>query len=391
MEQILEKINKSALKFLVPLSENEMYQTIVEEARKLFGGEYGSIFLENDGKLVRVYANASFFHDVRIRSKGYTYTTYKTKIPYVIDVEKQKNFHAPIKNQGVKSIIHIPLSYKNESIGVLTIHSRKKQVLDKNALHLLKLYGSMASLAIRKMQLYSQTKTALELRDSFISLASHELRTPLTALNGYVQLLYSRMGKSQSTESKWIKELYTESTRLTKLIKELLEINRIKQGQLQFVLRECYFSEIITHAIKKFESEISEHVIKFTNSLNPDEDRIIGDADKLDQVVIHILNNAAKFSPNGSVVAVSLTSTKKDIILQIQDQGKGIDRENITKVFDGFYKGIDNHKEGMGLGLLLAKHIIQSHKGEIIVDSAKKQGTIVEVKLPKVRWADYGV
>src|SRR5690606_7915517 len=114
---------------------------------------------------------------------------------------------------------------------------------------ILKLFGSFASLAIKKNELYEETKNALEVRDMFISLASHELRTPLTSINGYIQLLHSRKDKLGHSESKWINELYEESKRLTNLVRELLEVNRIKQGQLQFILRETKFSDIVTSAI----------------------------------------------------------------------------------------------------------------------------------------------
>lgn len=381
-EHVLENINKAAVKFLTPLTEEEMYQTIVNEAQKLIGADYGSILLEQEGKLVRVYANAPFFNKVKIRNKGFTYTTFKSQNPFIIDVEKEKNFHPPIKKQGIKSIVHIPLSYKDKSIGVLTVHAMTKKDFSNREMEFFKLFGSLASLAIRKLQLYDETKSALEIRDMFISLVSHELRTPLTSINGYIQLLHGKMAKQDTIEAKWMKELYLESKRLTDLVMELLEINRIKQGQLQFNLMECYFSDIVKRAIKKMAISFPDRKVELINKTKTGKDMIIGDGNKLLQVILSLLANAAKFSPADSTIIVTLNSKKKLVTLQVTDKGVGIARKDIKRIFDGFYKGIHEHKEGMGVGLLLAKQIINYHRGEIALQTKEKKGTTVEIILP---------
>jgi K+-sensing histidine kinase KdpD len=287
------------------------------------------------------------------------------------------------KASGVHSVIFVPLSYKDLSEGVLILRSVKEKHFSQKEKSILELFGSFASLAIKKNELYDETKAALEVRDMFISLASHELRTPLTSINGYIQLLHSRMGKDDTSEAKWIRELYEESKRMTNLVQELLEINRIKQGQLQFVLREAQFSEIMQNAIRECQATSPERNIIFENKLDERSSMVVGDSDKLCQVVRALIENAIKFSPADSDITVSLTQQNQQLILRVSDKGSGIARENMAKIFDGFYKGSDNHQEGMGVGLLLAKHIIQYHKGSINVHSQVKKGTTVEVKLPQ--------
>lgn len=381
MESILEKINKSTARFLVPLTTEETFKIIVAEAKKIIGGDYGAIFLENNSELERVYADADFF-TFKQRKRGFTFTTFTTNKPLVVDVDSEKNFHPAIVNNGIKSIVHIPLAYKDKSIGVLTIHSLEPKHFSQKDLHLFVLYGSLASMAIRKTQLYDETKNALETRDLFISLASHELRTPLTSINGYIQLLHRKLAHQPTVEGKWIKELYEESIRLTNLIKELLEINRIKQGQLQYELRECRIEEFVHAAIGRYRFVNPDRRIQLMNDLKNKDTRIIGDCEKLLQMVSTLLNNADKFSPHNAPIEVILSQTRHHVIIQIKDQGLGIAGNDLNKVFEGFYKGDKKESEGLGVGLLLAKHIVSYHHGSISLKSKKNRGTTVEVRLP---------
>lgn len=379
---ILENINKASLRFQIPLTLEETYATIVEEALKLVAGDDGFIVRNFDGELKTVYGSSAATAAYKVRPKGNTYKAITQQKAILIDYDDIKKISAK-KTSRIHSVLFIPLSYKEYSEGVLVVRSLKEKQFTQRQISILQLFGSFASLAIKKNELYDETKNALEVRDLFISLASHELRTPLTSINGYIQLLNSKMGKMDTPEAGWVRELYGESKRLTNLIQELLEINRIKQGQLHFVLRESHFSEIVKHAIERCKLSYSDRNIVFKNSLSEEEDIVIGDFDKLLHVVAALLGNALKFSPDETVVTISLSSKGKQIILRVSDRGSGIAREDMAKIFDGFYKASESHREGMGVGLLLAKHIINYHKGSIAVTSELKKGTTVEVSLPK--------
>lgn len=382
-QSIIEKINEASLKFLLPLSPEDVYKTIVHEAVNLVDASYGSIILQVDGELKRVYSSSELGSKTINRLNGNTQKAFATGKVIAVSIDETEKFHPELKKFGITSTMFVPLSYQGKAVGVLTINSKKK--LDESAeeTRILQLFGSMASLAIRKTQMYDETKQALEVRDLFISLASHELRTPLTSINGYIQLLYSRMGTQESSEGNWVRELYEESKRLTNLVQELLEINRIKQGQLQFILREIHFLEIVTKATQRSIFIHPERKIVLESNLKDSEGVVIGDAEKLLQVVTALLENAIKFSPNESEVKVVLSNKNNTITLQVTDQGLGIAREDMIHIFEGFYKGHDNHQEGMGVGLLLAKHIINYHHGSISVHSEIKKGTTVTVTLPQ--------
>src|SRR5688500_6292872 len=127
MEHTLESINKAALKLLAPLSVDETYSTIVKEAMSLVDAEHGSILLGDGENIVRVYSSDSFVDRIKVRKDGIIRSVYKGDKLIINDVKKVAKIHPIIEKMGVKSIIYIPLSYRSESIGVLTIHSLKRE------------------------------------------------------------------------------------------------------------------------------------------------------------------------------------------------------------------------------------------------------------------------
>lgn len=382
MDKSIEKIHKAGLKFLVPLTPEETYSIIVNEALKLVDAKYGSILLEQNGKLRRVYASSPLLYKIKLNEKGHMFKVFKNRKPLILTNEQIQKIHPDFKLLQTHSDISVPLSYKNKSIGVLTIQSDRGKNFAKKDLNILKLFCHLASLAIRKTQLYDETKKALEVRDLFIALAAHELRTPLTTLNGYIQLLSSRFSNKKSTEASWIKQLSKESARLTHLVKELLEINRMQSGNFSYIFSEHSLREIVKRAITNFSFSFPSRKLILKDMLGK-KDVVIGDSEKLIQVFNNILNNAAKFSPPQIPIILQLNSTSLSYVIRVQDRGHGISKEEHNKIFKLFYKAHNNLKEGLGIGLFLAKNIIGQHRGSINIESELNKGTTVEIKLPK--------
>lgn len=382
----LEDIYKASLKFLERLTPQETLSTIVGEAVKLVNGEYGSILLENENYLVRIYASNPLAYQTQIRMDGNTYKCFRTGKPILETIKKMQNAHPELKKAGISSTIFIPLTNKS-SIGVLTVNSKRNQNFTSYQMRILQLFGSMASLAIRKTQLYDEIKKALDMRDMFISMASHELRTPLTTISGYVQLLQLKIKKEDGVSKIWMDELSKEVDRLTSLVKELLEINRIKAGNLQYFFKESNISEIVDRAVKNIEFGHPEKKIILENKLGRD-DVVICDDDKLLQVINNILENAAKYSPVGKEIKMILTKKNNQLRIIVKDKGIGIPSKDLPDIFKGYFHGKNHTREGLGLGLFLTKSIIEKHLGSIKIKSAENRGTTVEVILPKVKAAN---
>lgn len=382
---ILEKIYKASLKLLVPNTLDEVYSTIVDEAIKLVNADSGTIHLKQNGEFKVVYSTVPTFYSVKARKRGNVYQVFISQKTRMIDIHDVEKVHPQMRNLGIKSAILIPLSYQKKPLGVLAVNKQNRKLLENSEMRILVLFGSMASLAIRKAQLHEEVRRALETRDLFISMASHELKTPLTSVNGYIQLLQSRINNNHSPEGRWMEGLSAESFRLTQLVQELLEINRIRTGQLHYYWKECSLKEIIDRAIKNFQFRFPTRKVIFEDKLNG-SDKIIGDFDKLLQVLDNLLENAAKYSMEDKKINLILKHQPSYLILIVQDHGYGIPQKDLEKIFDKFHRGSNSTREGMGLGLFLVKDIIGHHNSTVEISSKQNKGTKVVVKLPKAQY-----
>lgn len=385
-KNILQTINQSAFKLLASQSLEELSETIVEEAKELVGANFGSIYLLGKHKLEIIYTAHPTLQRVTLNKKGYVEKSFRTRATILLNQKEIQGIDPRIEELNIKSLIILPLSYKTESIGILIIYSLKENYFTEKQLSILKLYTSMVSLAIIKTKSHEETKKALEIRDQFISVASHELRTPLTSIHGYIQLLHNKLAKKNTVEGRWVKSLYKESVRMTNLVKDLLDVNRIKQGQFAYSLSEVNSREIIEKVIRQYGVYNSEREIVLEDKITDQQYHVIGDSEKLRDMFAALLSNAVKFSKPHERVIVSLTHTPRNIIIKIKDFGKGIPKNDLERIFEGFYKtSYSESQEGMGVGLMLARHVVRYHRGKITINSKEGQGTIVTVALPRIK------
>jgi PAS domain S-box-containing protein len=225
-----------------------------------------------------------------------------------------------------------------------------------------------------------------KMKSSFVAMASHELRTPLTAIKGFVSTLLMDDDFAPEERREFYGIIDTECDRLRRLIDDLLNTARIESGQslkpnytrfeLMPVLEKCV-------TIQKQASH--RHQIKL-EVLNELPHTIIGDEDKLDQILTNLLNNAIKYSPNGGSVTVRAQNEGPTILVGVEDQGIGIPKDHLAKIFDKFHRvnNEDNRKiYGTGLGLYLVKHLVeQVHLGEIWAESSDGVGSTFWFRIP---------
>ena len=379
-EFLLKKISKATLQFLIQLTPEETFNTIISEALSLANGDEGVLILNRDHKLEPVYTKPPTIEKIKPRKKGFAYKALKTGKSFLIYDKEIEKAHPEI-NKNIKTSLFVPLSYEASHIGVLVIRFYDRITLSSQVLEALSLFGSIASMSIHKMQLYADTQKAVMMRDLFIAMASHELKTPLTTITMYVQLLQARLSSGKPIDKKWTNNLSMETTRLRHLVNELLQLDQIEKGQLQFSPKVCSLKSIIERAVNDFQLLHPHYKVSIFDDTSG-EDTFLCDYDKMLQVVINLLNNAAKFSEEHKEITLSLSKKNGMLCLRIEDHGHGIPKRDLPKIFDQFYKGSENKKDGMGIGLFLTKNIVESHGGNISIESQLHKGTSVEVTLP---------
>lgn len=228
--------------------------------------------------------------------------------------------------------------------------------------------------------LMRQVKENEQRKDEFVGIASHELKTPLTSVKGYIQLL-------ESTEDKKLNKQFAQKalenvTKLEGLIKDLLDVSKIQSGQLELNKKEFNIDSLLDKTIIDFQMVSKTHEIIRKNHFN--NEMILADRQRIEQVLINLLSNAIKYSPGENKVIVYSQKTDKELIIKVKDFGIGISEEEKANIFERFYrtKDMSMHISGFGLGLYICKNIINRHNGKIWME-AEEKGTAFYFSLPK--------
>lgn len=215
------------------------------------------------------------------------------------------------------------------------------------------------------------------LRQGFISDVSHELRTPLTTISGFVEGIIDGTIPDDAKDE-YLEVVLSESKRLSRLITNLLQVSRMESGEAKMEKTDFDINELVRLALLKFEMMITPKNIDV--SVNMDADRIIVNADKdmITQVLINLINNAVKFTPDGGKISVDIEDKKEKAVISVTNTGKGISPEEMQFIWDRFYKADKSRSEdrtGMGLGLYIVKRIIHLHSEKITVQSKPDEYT----------------
>jgi two-component system, OmpR family, sensor histidine kinase VicK len=225
----------------------------------------------------------------------------------------------------------------------------------------------------------------------FVSNVSHELRTPLTSMHAYIETLNEGAWKDPNVAPKFLQVTQEETERMIRMISELLSLSRMDRGAVKINFEWVNFNDFVAHILDRFDMIVKnnqkEGKKKYTikRQLGTQALWVEIDTDKIAQVIDNIMNNAIKYSPNGGVITASLTHDDHRIILSIADQGLGIPREDLSKIFDRFYrvdKARSRAQGGTGLGLAIAKEIVEQHRGQIWATSSENRGSTFYIALP---------
>ncbi|GAB2765842.1 PAS domain-containing protein [Salinimicrobium soli] len=219
-------------------------------------------------------------------------------------------------------------------------------------------------------------------KGDFLKMVSHELKTPVTSIKGYVQLLLKVLENLQSTEldkmpfKPSLQRIDHQIVRLTRLISEMLDLSRIEEGKLELQKEKFHLNQLVDDTVQDISLTNTEHNIQVKHDLNCE---VVADKDRIGQVLINFITNAIKYSPvNQEIIVSVVTAGEAAVAVQVKDKGLGIDPKDQEKIFKRFYRvGGENEEtySGFGIGLYLAKEIIQRHNGKIEVNSERGKGS----------------
>lgn len=289
------------------------------------------------------------------------------------------------------SAMYVPLQARGRTLGVLALFtaSDSGRRLGAEDLAVTEEIARRLALAVDNARLYMQTREAIRARDEFLSLASHELRNPVAAISGTAQLIERARQRNQLDEhliERYMSVIQRTSAHLAHLTEDLLDVGRLQEGRLPLRFGDMDLADLVRGVAAREQSRTNGAQIEL--SLDCDPCRIVADADRLEQVITNLLENARKYSPQGGSIEVQLSTVDDGIQLAVSDQGIGLPPGSAERIFEPFGRApnaTERNIPGLGLGLYISRQIVERHGGRLWAESrGEGHGTIFRLWLPSL-------
>lgn len=222
------------------------------------------------------------------------------------------------------------------------------------------------------------------MRTEFVANVSHELRTPLTSIKGFIETLLDGGLENMEATKRFLTIIYQETDRLNRLINDLLDLSRLESGETELKRARIFLAPLVEEVRQTLQNRLTEKNLSFSVELGPTA--VWADEDRIREVLVNLLDNAVKYTPDGGSIKVSEVDHGDMQEFIICDTGIGIPRESIPRLFERFYrvdKARSREMGGTGLGLSIVKHIIDRHEGKVWVQSEVGKGSCFHFTLPK--------
>lgn len=418
-EQTMQ-LNEMRLNALVGLNQmtrasfTDVASFVLEKVVQLTKSEYGFVGLMNDDESVfTIHSWSKIGLDIcKIDDKPIDYPIENAGIwgdavrqRKVIIVNDYSNPNTPKTgipegHMPLSCVMSIPIFEDKKIVAVATVANKETDYDDSDARQITLLMDGMWKFvqhkqAEEKLKKYAEElaisneelKSLDTMKDEFLSNVSHELKTPLISIKGFSEVVLDGVyGPLNDKQNKAMSTVVRNCERLVRLIDSVLYLSMNKAGVDSYMFNFVSVSEIIGHAITDITPQANSKKLTIEQNIAPDMPLIKGDADKLTQILINLIENATKFTPNGGKIIVEAYEEGENIHVKITDTGIGVSADVISNLFERFYQvdaSTTRHYGGTGIGLYISKLIVAVHKGKIWVKSEKGVGTTFHVLLPK--------
>ena len=299
---------------------------------------------------------------------------------------------AVIETEGLVATMIVPIMVDGRVEGLLYVHRRTPWAFTDRSETILRQLAEYVSIAIHNMQMLAhehqmraEAEGASRMKDEFLATLSHELRSPLQPLLNWAYLLRSPNLDPASAE-RALDAIERSTKTLGQLIEDLLDVSRIVTGKLRLQARPVRLPGVIRAAMEAVEPAALAKGVSLDTRIDPEVAAVLGDPDRMQQVLWNLLSNAIKFTPRGGRVSVGLMARNSDVVITVADTGVGIKREFLPHVFERFRQAESSTNRGyggLGLGLAIVRHLVELHGGSVVVESdGEGQGATFIVRLP---------
>ncbi|HOC20244.1 MAG TPA: ATP-binding protein [Anaerolineae bacterium] len=393
----LSTLNSLLRQLSTSLDLEQTLHTVTDAARQQLAGDVAVLLLrdESDARLSPAAASGIDLRQHAGLRLPLTEEPFRTLLasdePQVIsDTSLYPNL--PFR-EDLRTYAGASLQLNGEPLGLLFVGQRAATQFDEGALSLLQALAQEAALAIRNARLYQRERDQVQqlqrleqLQRSFISAVSHELRTPLTCIKTSVDLLHDA---TPAVQAELLETITHHTNRLEALVTDLLESTRLEAGQVTLATQPTDLRRIVERTVMAI-APLMQQKEQHLETVLPNA-AVWADVDRrrIEQALTNLLANAHKFTPKGGHVRVTLERRNDELLIAVADDGPGIPREHQVHLFQRFYVIPDGTgKAGLGLGLYIARQLVELHGGHVWVESSSRRGSTFFLALPALKGAN---
>jgi len=240
--------------------------------------------------------------------------------------------------------------------------------------------------AVGIIQDVTEVRRLEQMRRDFVANVSHELRTPMTSIQGFVEALLDGMAEDAGSQERYLRVILDETTRLNRLLNDLLDLSRLETGQVKWPMEPLRLEYVLDDVLTKLSPQLEKQGLQAETDCQENLPAVLGNRDRLQQVLINLLGNAIAFTPQGGHIKLSAVEEGASVRVSISDTGVGIHPEEQEKVWERFHK-VDRARTrglgGTGLGLAIVRQIVEAHGGKVGLKSIPGRGSTFSFTLKK--------
>lgn len=289
-----------------------------------------------------------------------------------------------LRTVGTRSLIIVPLEAHSQRFGTLTLGSTRTDRFYRQAdLSLAREFARSAALALENARLYMQARQAIAARDQVLAVVSHDLRNPVNRVRLAAELLIET-DQVDGPARKMMDVVIRAADEMNRLIGDLLDVTRIEAGSLSIEPAPVELEDLFDRIDESHADAAREHGIIWQVERPATTAPLHADAERLLQAFGNLIGNAMKFTPKGGTVTVDAVTNDAVVQVRVHDSGPGMDETQLARVFDRFWQGRSGDRRGAGLGLAIARGIVEAHSGRLWLESEPGQGTTAFVEIPRM-------
>jgi signal transduction histidine kinase len=388
-DQVLEVLGRSTFEL------DPVFETVLQQAVRLCRADAGLIYvLDGDVYRVEVTLGASqayrdYITSVPLQAGSGTLVGRVGSERRTVQIRDARNDPAytmarALELGGFRTMLGVPMLAEERVLGVIVLWKEAIAPFDDRTVALVDTFATQGAVAIQNVQTSRALEIASGHKSEFLASMSHELRTPLNAVIGFSDVLLERMfGDLNERQEVYVRDIRDSGAHLLELINEILDLSKVEAGRMELEPTELSLPDLLEQGLALVRERALRQRLTVSLAVVSEVGVVWADEIKLKQVVVNLLTNAVKFTPEGGRVDVAAWVEGDDVVVTVRDTGIGIAPEDLERIFEAFQRGDRRAStEGTGLGLTLSKRFVELHGGRVWVSSEVGAGSTFGFAIP---------